>query len=197
MARFTDVEGHGVPGPTGATGPQGFQGVKGDTGATGATGPKGDKGDTGAAGGFGSSASYWSSVDQGPYAINAINPMTLNNTDWQTGIVLQNGSQVKTISAGKYNIAFSAQLHQTNSSGVVNIWLAKNGIAMPDTNTKMSITANNPYYVAAWNFFVNANANDYFQLMWSSSDNHTVLEALPANAHPAIPSLIVTINQVG
>ena len=84
----------------------------------------------------------------------------------------------------------------------MNIWLAKGGLPMPDTNTKMSITANNPYYVAAWNFFVNAAAGDYFEIMWSSDDNHTVLEYLAptgtgAAQHPAVPSLIVTVNQVG
>jgi hypothetical protein len=148
------------------------------------------------------SASYYSTVDQGPYTADAIQAMTLNTTDWQTGITLESGSHIKMTNAGKYNIAFSAQLHQTNSSGVVNIWLAKNGTPIAYTNTKMSITANNPYYVAAWNFFVNANALDYFQIMWSSSDNHTIIEYEPATGsgatlHPEIPSLIVTVNQVG
>jgi hypothetical protein len=61
----------------------------------------------------------------------------------------------------------------------------------------MDITANNPYYVAAWNFFVNANANDYYEIIWSSSDNHSVAEYEPAGVHPAVPSIIVTVNQVG
>jgi hypothetical protein len=80
--------------------------------------------------------------------------------------------------------------------------LAKNGVAMPDTNTKVTVTANNPYFVAAWNFFVDASQNDYYELMWSSTDNHTVIEyeapvTTPAGVHPAVPSLILTVNQVG
>ena len=180
-------------------GAAGTNGTNGSQGLTGATGPAGPQGIQGLAGlsGLGSSGSYFSNVDQGPYAADAIQAFTLNQTDWQTGLALQSGSQLKILNAGKYNIAFSVQFHQLNSSGVVNIWLAKNGVAIPDTNTKMSITANNPYYVAAWNFFVSANANDYYEIMWSSSDNHTVAENEPAGAHPAVPSIIVTVNQVG
>lgn len=150
----------------------------------------------------GSSASYFSTSDQGPFTANTIQAMTLNNTDWQTGIALESNSRIKFTNAGKYNIAFSAQMHQTSSSGVVNIWLNKNGTPVANSNTKFDITANNPYAVAAWNFFVNASANDYYQIMWSSDDSHTVLEALPATGsgatlHPEVPSVIVTINQVG
>lgn len=150
----------------------------------------------------GSSASYWSTADQGPFNANTIQAMTLDSTDWETGIVLQNSSQIKMTNAGKYNIAFSAQMHQTQSSGIVNIWLAKNGTAISMTNTKVAITANNPYSVAAWNFFVDAEAGDYYQIMWSSSDSHTVLEyeaatGSGATLHPEVPSVIVTVNQVG
>ena len=150
----------------------------------------------------GSSASYWSTADQGPFSANTIQAMTLNSTDWETGISLTNNSRINFTNAGKYNIAFSAQMHQTASSGVVNIWLNKNGTPVSATNTKFDITANNPYAVAAWNFFVNVNAGDYYQIMWSSNDNHTVLEAIDATGsgatlHPSVPSVIVTVNQVG
>ena len=180
----------------GAAGTNGTNGIQGADGPAGPTGPQGPQGPAGLSG-LGSSASYFSNVAQGPFAANTIQAFTLNQTDWQTGVALQSGSQIKMVNAGKYNIAFSVQFHQLNSSSVVNIWLAKNGVAMPDTNTKMSITANNPYYVAAWNFFVNANANDYYEIIWSSTDNHTVAEVEPAGIHPAVPSIIVTVNQVG
>lgn len=180
----------------GAAGTNGTNGAQGATGPAGPAGPQGIQGPAGLSG-LGSSASYFSTVDQGPSAANTIQALTLNQTDWQTGIALESGSHLKVLNAGQYNIAFSIQLHQLNSSGVVNIWLAKNGVAMPDTNTKMSITANNPYFVAAWNFFVNANSNDYYEIMWSSTDNQTVIESEPAGVHPAIPSVIITVNQVG
>jgi hypothetical protein len=192
-------------GPPGPTGPRGTPGPTGATGATGATGPVGATGPTGPAGpagsAFGYSASYYSTVTQTTTS-GAITAMTLNSVDWQNGILLANGSQLVIANAGKYNLAFSAQMHQTHSQGIVNFWLAKNGVAMPFTNTKLNITANSPYLVAAWNFFINASAGDHYQLMWSSTSNDTEILEEPAvgsgaAVHPAIPSLIVTINQVG
>jgi hypothetical protein len=149
----------------------------------------------------GSSASYWSTVDQTGTA-NSIQAMTLTDTDWQTGIALESGSHIKFTSAGKYNIAFSAQFRQPQGSGTINIWLAKNGTAIANSNTKVSIAANNPYAVAAWNFFVDAAANDYYQIMWSSDDARTLIEyeasvGSGATLHPAVPSVILTVNQVG
>ncbi len=150
----------------------------------------------------GSSASYWSTEDQGPFSANTIQAMTLSDTDWQTGITLTNNSRITMTNAGKYNITFSAQMNQLQSSSTTNIWLAKNGTAISYTNTSVATTANNPLTVAAWNFFVNAEAGDYYQIMWSSNSAHTKLEALAATGsgatlHPEVPSVIVTVNQVG
>lgn len=149
----------------------------------------------------GSSASYWSTADQTGTA-NSIQAMTITDVDWETGISVANSSKITMTNAGKYNIAFSAQLHQTNSQGVVNVWLAKNGTAVANTNTKVAISANDPYVVAAWNFFVNAAAGDYYQIMWSSDSANSRIEAEAATGsgatlHPAIPSVIVTVNQIG
>lgn len=150
---------------------------------------------------FGASASYWSTVDQTGTA-NSIQAMTLNATDWQIGVTLESNSHIKMTAAGKYNVQFSAQLKQGNSSGTINIWLAKNGTAVANTNTKITVPSNNPYRVAAWNFFVDASAGDYFEIMWSSDSATTVVEAEASTGsgstlHPAIPSVILTVNQVG
>jgi hypothetical protein len=164
-------------------------------------GPAGIQGPTGPAGASGisttASASYWSTQTQGPFTANSIQAMTLNNTDWQQGVALQNNSQIKFTAAGKYNIQFSAQLEQSQSSGVVNIWLRKNGTDVPASNTKINVAANNPYSVAAWNFFVNAAANDYYEIVWSSDSANTIIEYGTYVGHPAIPSIILTVNQVG
>ncbi len=151
---------------------------------------------------FGASASFYSTADQGPFAANAIQAFTFNNYDWATGITLGSLTQVTMANAGKYNIAFSAQMHQTNGSGVVNIWLNKNGTPLANSNTKFAITANNPFSVAALNLFVDAAADDYYELMWSSDSQHTVMEyeaetGSGATLHPAVPSVILTVNQVG
>ena len=150
------------------------------------------------------SASYFSTVDQ-TGTLNSIQAHTFNNTDWQNGIQLVDNSKITFLHAGKYNIAFSDQLHATGGGGAgiaVNIWLAKNGTAVENTNTKVIVNNNNPYFVAAWNFFVNVNANDYYQLMWSADNANVLLEyeagtGSGASRHPSIPSTILTVNQVG
>ena len=152
---------------------------------------------------FGGSASYHSRSTQGPQAsANLVQPFTFSTTDWQTGIERIDNTKIKMLSAGKYNIAFSAQLVQANNNGTVNIWLNKNGTPMAYTNTKVVVESNATYTVAAWNFFVDAAADDYYELIWSSSSTNTTIQYDPAqtingNLHPEIPSIIVTVNQVG
>jgi hypothetical protein len=159
----------------------------------GLEGPQGPQGPSGAT--FFSHGSYYSTEDAGPFTANSVQSMTLNNIDFENGVSLQNGFQIYTLGSGKYNIAFSAQFRQTNSSGTVNVWLAKNGNNIPNSNTKITMSSSNPYVVAAWNWFVDASFDDYYEIKWSSDSQHTKLEAEPEGAHPAIPSLIVTVNQ--
>lgn len=177
MSRFTNHT-DGVPGPDGPAGPAGSA----------------------------ADLYYGSFFDelQQDAGQDTIQAMRLRTTDFANGVSIggTNSTRVTMGHTGKYNIAFSAQFHQLNSSGIVNIWLAKNGTAMAWTNTKASITANNPFYVAAWNFFVDATAGDYYEIMWSSNSDHTVIETVAptgtgANLHPAVPSVILTVNQVG
>ena len=145
--------------------------------------------------------SLYSTADQGPYTENAIQPFTYTNVDFSNDISLVEGSLITFAKAGKYNLSFSAQLHQTNSSGTIEIWLRKNGNNVPATNTRMAITSNNPYYVAAWNFFIDAAVGDDFELVWSSTSANTVVEYGEASGsgpteHPAIPSIILTVNEI-
>jgi len=101
---------------------------------------------------------------------------------------------------GVYNVVFSAQLNRTSggSAQIVSIWLRKNGVDVPNTATHVSVQANAGKLVASWNFFVDMTPSDTIQIMWSQNGAIQLLSepedlVLP---HPAIPSVIVTINQV-
>lgn len=159
-----------------------------------------DNGIPGPPGGFGAYGSWYSTVDQ----INTLDTplaVTVNNTDFTSGVSMVGNSQITFAAAGKYNIQFSLQLHHLSGGGsgkMVDIWLAKNGIAVPDTNTKVSMDTNTPYKVAAWNFFVDAAAGDYYQLMWATDNVSIIIEQEPVGTiHSATPSVIITVNQVG
>lgn len=160
------------------------------------------KGDIGPAGPFGAAGSYISTISQGPYSADSIQAMQLDAALWQNGVVLQNNSELQFDVSGKYNIAFSVQITQTVSNGNINIWLSKNGTAVEWSNTHVYVSANTPDVVTSWNFFIDAAAGDFYQIMWSSDSANTVLDIHPATGsgatyHPAVPSVIMTVNQVG
>lgn len=112
-----------------------------------------------------------------------------------------NLTNITLANAGVYNIQFSAQLDKTGGGGVaadVYIWLRKNGVDVSETNTRITLQGANTYTVAAWNFFVTAAAGDKFQIMWASSDaNAAIVYISPVAYGPVIPSVILTVNQVG
>ena len=192
----------GIPGIQGAQGIQGEIGPVGPTGPIGEMGPIGPTGPAGADGqsGFGSYGSFYDQTIQQNSGPNATNVMLFGKTDPNStsGIYVTNGSKITFSKAGVYNIAFSAQLDKTDSgSDKASIWLSKNGNDVEWTATKVDVNGNNAKVVAAWNFFVSVQANEYIQIKWSSSDANLRLFAQPSNGMPGIPSVILTANQVG
>ena len=213
----------GDKGDTGPIGPTGLTGPKGDTGETGPKGDKGDKGEkgdqgekgeTGATGpqgppgGFGSYGSFY---DTGDHEITVGTAMyvPINSTVFSSGVSIVDGYKIQLSQAGKYSIAFSSQLwNRDNARRTVTIWLTKNGIAqanwVPETSTDLVIgtSVDAERAVAAWNFFVDAQAGDFYALMIvASGDDVDLHGAASLNTTPVgipqIPSTILTVNQVG
>lgn len=197
----------GIQGLQGESGPQGVQGipgVNGSQGLTGATGTNGLQGATGATGANGSVSSYYgvfysTSVQTNPIP-NTVNAMTFDGTPEGVGVTLVAPSRMTVSHSGRYNLQFSAQVEQTNSgTDSVDIWLAKNGVNVPWSNTRMWLVGNNAKQVAAWNFVINLGAGDYLQLYWSSVDSSVRLHAesmTTAPTRPEIPSVIATLTFV-
>jgi len=150
----------------------------------------------------GSYGSFYDTTTQTNVAGTA-RSMSLNTTDISNGVSISGSTDpfntyIKTENAGVYDIQFSAQVDKTDSgTDEIWIWLRKNGTNLTDTATSIQLVGNGAHYVAAWNFFVNAAANDYFQLMWYSPDANVRLHAESAfGVVPGIPSVIVTVNRV-
>lgn len=136
----------------------------------------------------------------GPYAANSEQALSYESTDAvsDTHIGGINSSEIIVAQPGVYNLQFSTQFHATSGGAVVYIWLKKNGTTLPWTGTRFDITANNPYAVAAWNWFVTANANDAFEIFWSSPSSTVKVEALTGltGTKASVPSNIATITKV-
>ena len=145
--------------------------------------------------------SFYSTVDQASLGANLANKMTYNTTDISNGVSIVSNSRITIANAGIYNIQFSAQLDKTDSGDdVVDIWLCKNTNLVDYSNTQTTLVGNNGKHVAAWNFFVNAAAGDFFEICWTSADASVFLNAVTAQStptRPAIPSVILTVNRVG
>ena len=127
--------------------------------------------------------------------------MRLNTSISQRQVSLVNGSKIQVASAGTYNVQFSAQMfHTANEASTAEIWLRVNGIDVSASNTIFTFAKKDDKYVAAWNFMIDLNANDFVQLMWYSIDTTVQIVYVPeavAPLRPSVPSLILTINQVG
>lgn len=216
----------GKPGPMGRTGPQGSTGASGPTGPTGLQGPIGPQGPTGpmgpmgptgatgpagpqgSAGGFGSYGSFYDTTSVLLPQDQAVN-VPLNTTALSNGVSIEldefsSPTKIKFDSSGVFNISFSMQLQKSDTGlDTVSIWLAQNGENVDNSSTDISLIDKNEAsrLFAAWNFVVGASGGDYFQLRISATNNlKTTILYAPAQLNPtrpAIPSTILTVNQIG
>jgi hypothetical protein len=130
----------------------------------------------------------------------AVNKMKLNTTDISSGVAIVDTTKITITYSGVYNIQFSAQFDKTDSgTDAVEVWLCKNGNNVANSNTELTLAGNSAKIVAGWNWFVNAAAGDYFEICWYSADAAVFINAIAAGTsptRPAIPSLILTVNQI-
>lgn len=141
--------------------------------------------------------SFYDTTTQTAAAINTAYAMTFNTTDLSFGV--RRGvttSQIFVDEPGVYDIQFSAQLDNTSGGNhLVYIWLRLNGTTdVANSASQVRLKGTDGELVAAWNFFANLKAGDYFEIMWSVSDTAVQITAQAAAAPvPAIPSVILTV----
>lgn len=200
----------GAKGDTGAKGEKGEKGDKGDTGAQGPAGPAGASGATGSQGPAGASG-ITTLGDYGSFTSNLTQSMDVTpvpkavtyNSGSGVGISIVDSSKIKFTRAGAYNIAFSFQLFDKGNRSInIDIWLRDKNGDVPLSNTTVYLDKTQARYVAAWNFFVDVNdpITDYYQIMWYSESTDAQMLYVPEQTNPtipAIPSVIMTVNQVG
>lgn len=133
--------------------------------------------------------------------------ITCNTPDGASGVTLVSGSRVTVSKAGTYNFQFSIQFENTDNNAnhplEVDIWLKKNGVNVDESNSQVTVPnshgGNSGKLIAALNFIVTLNANDYLELYWHTTNTAISIATLPAQTTPAIPAtpgVILTIQQV-
>jgi hypothetical protein len=122
--------------------------------------------------------------------------VTYNNTGTSYGVTLASSSRLTVANAGVYSITFSAQLKELGGTDTIYMWLKKNGTNVADTGTK-TVVRNNDENIMTVEYFVEAAANDYYEIVFQNNNGHAQLyyEAASGNI-PATPSIITTVKQI-
>lgn len=148
---------------------------------------------------------FQDSTDQTAANTTTAYAVAFNTTDYSSGVYLSNSSRINVRNYGVYNLQFSIQLkNTTNDSQDTDIWFRKNGTDIANSNSRFSLparksTGDPSHLIAAMNFFIELQANDYIQIMWRVSDVGVSIEQYPSGTsptRPAIPSAIATMQYV-
>lgn len=139
----------------------------------------------------------------GTYTVSA--SQTVSSTD-MTGDL---PSKIQVAQDGIYNFQFSAQFVNTsNDVQDASIWFRKNGADIANSNSVFGLkprksTGSPSQTIAAMNFFVEMEKDDYVEMMWRVSDSGVSVEHFPevsasgtTPAIPATPSIILTVTFV-
>ena len=147
---------------------------------------------------------FQDSTDQVAANTTTAYPMTFNSTDYSNGVSVVSNSRLTVKSYGIYNIQFSVQLVNTDSSiHDMDIWFRKNGTNVPASNSRYSVPNSHGgvdgHTIAALNYYIELNANDYVEIMWATDDTAVSIQQLPTRTSPdtpSTPSVIATMQYV-
>lgn len=157
---------------------------------------------------LGTYGSWYDITTQNATISNTAYAIKFGTQDFSKGIsVISDGANLTKITpqfSGVFNLQFSCQFQNIdNQLHDVCIWLRKNGLDVDNSASLFTIPIRKSsnvfgYIITAWNFLVESNENDYFQLMWSTTDaNNVSMPTLPAiSPYPQIPSVIMTMQGV-
>jgi hypothetical protein len=150
--------------------------------------------------------SFYSTTTFTPAVINTAYAITFNNTyeradgsELVYGVYIDHTitSRVYVDITATYNFQFSAQLKETGGgTKQIYIWPRINGVDVADSATNVTLANGlNAAAVAAWNFVLNLQAGDYFELIYSASSTNVSIPYVAASSPvPAIPSVILTVT---
>jgi hypothetical protein len=149
--------------------------------------------------------SFYSTTTFTPAATNTAYALTFNNTykradgsDLTYGVTIGTPtSRIYVDNTATYNFQFSAQIKNTaGGTKRVYIWPRINGVNVADSATEVTLVGgSNDAIVAAWNFVLNLQLGDYFELIYSTSSVNIQFPYVAASGPvPAIPSVILTVT---
>jgi hypothetical protein len=145
-------------------------------------------------------AYFYSTVIQTNPVASQVNKMTFNNAAINVGITLISSTQITVSKTANYNFQFSAQVDKTDAGlDQLDIWILRNNINYPDTNSTITLNTANEPLLAGWSYTLALSAGDFVEIGWQSLDINmrllaNVAQILPSR--PATPSVRCTIVQL-
>ena len=132
-------------------------------------------------------------------------PMLLRVTDSANYVSVVENSKVTFTYAGVYNIQWSGQFQNTDTSEHdIQVWIRKNGVDVTGSTGFISVPNKhggiNGHTIVGWNYVLELEANDYIQFMWQSDSSQVTLEAYAGGTTPTTPttaSVILTASLIG
>ena len=146
---------------------------------------------------------FQSSVDQ-TAVVNTATAMTFNVTDYSNAVSVVSSSKITVTTAGIYNLQWSGQFENVDTQlHDASVWIRINGADVVGSNSLVSVPNKhggvNGHTIAAWNYFVELQANQYVELWWSTDDTQVSLQTYAAGTGPTRPttaSVIATLSFV-
>ena len=146
---------------------------------------------------------FQSSVDQTAVA-NTATAMTFNVTDYSNDVSVVSSSRMTVTTAGIYDLQWSGQFENVDTQlHDASVWIRLNGADVVGSNSLISVPNKhggvNGHTIAAWNYFVELQANQYVELWWSTDDTQVSLQTYAAGVTPTRPttaSVIATLSFV-
>lgn len=141
--------------------------------------------------------SFYDTTTQVATVINTATAITFNTTDLSQGVYIGGTtSRIIVDSEGIYNFDTSFQLDKTSGgTAVFDFWFRLNGVDVANSASRISVQGNNAEIFSSLNYFFDLKANDYVELMFAVTDLSVELKTFAAAVpHPAIPSIILTVN---
>lgn len=139
-----------------------------------------------------------------PFGYEGTYSCSPSQTVASTTITSTSYPKITVAQSGVYNLQFSAQFANTSATAYdVDIWLTKNGVNEPDSNSQITIPGKhgliNGHLIAAWNLEVELQKDDFVELVWRTENSSVYIEYVGEQTNPirpAIPSVIVTVTFV-
>lgn len=145
----------------------------------------------------GAGGTFYSTTTQVVLGANTATPITYNQSGIASGCVIDalNPSRIITDTTGVYKVSFSIQLDKSGAGvSVCNIWIAKNGIAVPASGCRVSVNGTNGESLPFCEYILPLANNDYVEVYISSPDTTMAATYFAAAAPvPEIPSIITNL----